>query len=58
MKLKIYDCSNLLRIGEIIVDLLVHDVEDHIQEVPASKKQKDKEVISSLKAITATHTKW
>lgn len=27
---------DLLRIGEIIIDLLIEDVENHIQEVPAS----------------------
>lgn len=31
--------SNLLRIWEIVIDLLVEDVEDHIQEVPVSKGQ-------------------
>ena len=46
---------NLLWIGEVIVDLLVKDVENHVQEVPASEKEKDKTVISTLGTITATH---
>lgn len=46
---------NLLWIGEVIVDLLVEDVENHVQEVPASEKEKDKTVISTLGTITATH---
>lgn len=48
---------NLLWIGEVIVDLLVKDVENHVQEVPASEKNKDKMVISTLGAITATRNK-
>lgn len=46
---------NLLWIGEVIVDLLVKDVENHVQEVPASEKKKDKTIISTPGTITTTH---
>jgi hypothetical protein len=31
-------CKNLLGIREVIIDLLVKDVENHIQEVPVNTK--------------------